>query len=424
MVEKTLQTVNKPSRPRSTSSNSSNRSNSTNPSKSEPLSRIKQDSTTRLRPDSTGSNRIKPPSKLTEPSKVPKSATSSVKNSTKSEPTGLRKSVVSTMAKNTGKVPSSAPEPPQRTTSRLSSEKLPQRKDIPPELPKKSSRIQPPKDPTGQKQLVSAKTTSLAEKQSTKSEPQCRLKVRQKVPTATDKTVKPGSTAGNRSVETTRIRPPSFLPQKSSTGIKTGTQSEMIQPPTKLKFVSKSTRQASSEKGQPVSSIQNQSKGGLNRLQPEKTQPVQPRPAPPPPPQESTTKVVEKLNEKIAEKLPEKPKPDKKSVSQPENRLEPGSPPLPPQRTTSTSSAPSTSKEDSGIPATQSSVPAQEKREKISEKKEKSKIASKGHDYLIKHVSQNLYFYYIMTIIKLIRKKSRQSFRKFPKCLRNLLESQ
>ena len=384
MVEKSLQTVKKPSRPRSTSSNSSNRSNSTNPSKSEPLSRIKQDSTTRLKSDSTGSNRIRPPSKLSEPSKVPKSgstATSSVKNSTKSEPTGLRKSVVSTMAKNTGKVPSSAPEPPQRTTSRLSSEKLPQRKDIPPELPKKSSRIQPPKDPTGQKQLVSAKTTSLAEKQSTKSEPQSRLKVRQKVPTATDKTVKPGSTAGNRSVETTRIRPPSFLPQKSSTGIKTGTQSEMIQPPTKLKFVSKSTRQASSEKGQPVSSIQNQSKCGLNRLQPEKTQPVQPRPAPPPPPQESTTKVVEKLNEKIAEKLPEKPKPEKKSVSQPENRLEPGSPPLPPQRTTSTSSAPSTSKEDSGIPPTQSSVPAQEKREKNSEKKEKSKIASKERDF-------------------------------------------
>ena len=400
MLEKTIQTVKKPSRPRSTSSNSSNRSNSTNPSKSEPLSRIKQDSTTRLKPDSTGSNRIRPPSKLTEPSKVPKTgstATASVKNSTKSEPTGLRKSVVSTMAKNAGKVPSSAPEPPQRTTSRLSSEKLPQRKDIPPELPKKSSRIQPPKDPTGQKQLVSAKNTSLAEKHSTKSEPQSRLKVRQKVPTATDKTVKPGSTAGNRSVETTRIRPPSFLPQKSGTGIKTGTQSEMIQPPTKLKFVSKSTRQASSEKGQPVSSIQNQSK--LNRLQPEKTQP---RPAPPPPPQESTTKVVEKLNEKNAEKIPEKPKPDKKSVSQPENRLEPGSPPLPPQRTTSTSSAPSTSKEDSGIPATQSSVPAQEKREKNSEKKEKSKIASKEPGYLIKDISKNIYFYSIRSLIKLI----------------------
>ena len=404
MVEKALQTVKKPSRPRSTSSNSSNRSNSTNPSKSEPLSRIKQDSTTRLKSDSTGSNRIRPPSKLTEPSKVPKSgstATSSVKNSTKSEPIGLRKSVVSTMAKNTGKVPSSAPEPPQRTTSRLSSEKLPQRKDIPPELPKKSSRIQPPKDPTGQKQLVSAKATSLAEKQSTKSEPPSRLKVRQKVPTATDKTVKPGSTAGNRSVETTRIRPPSFLPQKSSTGIKTGTQSEMIQPPTKLKFVSKSTRQASSEKGQPVSSIQNQSKCGLNRLQPEKTLPVQPRPAPPPPPQESTTKVVEKLNEKIAEKLPEKPKPEKKSVSQPENRLEPGSPPLPPQRTTSTSSAPSTSKEDSGIPPTQSSVPptqssvpAQEKREKNSEKKEKSKIASKERDFLNQRCFLKFLFYH------------------------------
>ena len=374
-----------------------------NPAKAEVASRLKPDQQSRLKPDLIGSGRIKPPSKLAEPSRLSKAgsiATSSVKSSTKSTSSGLRKpNSVPKMTKNVQKIPSSAPEPPQRTTSRLSSERLPQRKEVPPELPKKSSRVQPAKEPTGQVGGLS--------KPVEKTEAVSRTKLRQKVPTATDKTVKPGSTAGNRSVETTRIRPPSFLPQKSTTGNRSGTQSEMVQPPTKLKFVSSSTRQTTSEKGQPVST-------GPSRIPPvqpqpvqsqpsQRTQPVQPRPAPPPPPQESTTKVVEKLAEKVAEKTKPEIKPEIKPEVEMERRSTPISPPLPPQRTTSTSSVP-TSLGDSTI-QTPKNLEVSEKVEKVPEKKEKSKIASKERDNIIK--CMNSFFFWGGGV---------SSFRKNPSC--------
>lgn len=295
----------KQARPRSTSSTSSKASNcstSTNPVNS----------------------RLKQPSRLAQPNGTSDklSNSSSTKHSHIRKPPATSKTLPTTKAKL-----ASAPDPPQRTTSRLSSDRL-TRQDIPPELPKKSTtktsifsrtnnantsnstKAPPPK-------TSETKEATTLRNQNGLSEVHSRIKVhsRQKIAMTTDKTR--GST-GIRSIETTKIRPPSFLPQKASTA--SGKAKSDIAPAiTKLKYVSVSGRHAASEMDHT-------------------------RPAPPPPPQQSSTKMVKKLTDTKRESdasntVQEKPTPIEPASFIPARS--PTQPPPPPERTTSTSSVPS-----------------------------------------------------------------------------------